>query len=184
MEEALTKIDSRGGTAMRDAISMSIDYLKEKGKKDKKILLVVTDGDDNTSSAANTIEKLLAKAQQSEVLMYCIGLLSEEERGRARRAKRAMEALAETSGGLAYFPEQAGEVEPLAVQVAHEIRNQYILGYTPHIEFDGSFRRIQVTAKGPNRPTVRTRPGYYATPDEKPPQGVPVALQSALKTPQ
>jgi VWFA-related protein len=98
MEEALTRIDSRGGTAMRDAVSMSIDHLKEKAKKDKKVLLVVTDGDDNTSSANNTLEKLLAKAQQSEVLIYCIGLLSDEERGKAKRAKRAMEQLASSSG--------------------------------------------------------------------------------------
>jgi VWFA-related protein len=82
-----------------------------------------------------------------------------------------MEALANSSGGSAYFPEMAEEVEPLAVQVAHEIRNQYILAYSPHIqELDGSFRRIQVTAKGPNRPVVRTRSGYYATPNKDAPQ--------------
>jgi Ca-activated chloride channel homolog len=173
MEEALTKIDSRGGTAMRDAVSMSIDYLKEKGKKDKKVLLVVTDGDDNTSSASNTLEKLVAKAQQSEVLIYCVGLLTEEERGKARRAKRAMSSLSTASGGLAYFPEESDKVEDLAVQVAHEIRNQYVLGYTPTLaDLDGSYRRIQVTAKGSNRPTVRTRSGYYATPDNKPPANV------------
>ena len=173
LEEALTKIDSRGGTAMRDAVSMSIDYVKEKGKKDKKVLLVVTDGDDNTSSASNTLEKLVAKAQQTEVLIYCVGLLSEEERGKAKRAKRAMSSLSTASGGLAYFPEEAEKVEELAVQVAHEIRNQYILGYSPTIQdLDGSYRRIQVMAKGPNRPVVRTRSGYYATPDQKAPKNV------------
>jgi VWFA-related protein len=172
LEEALTKIDSRGGTAMRDAVSMSIDYLKEKGKRDKKVLLVVTDGDDNTSSAANTPEKLFMKAQQSEVLIYCVGLLSEEEKGKARRAKRAMTQLANGSGGMAYFPEEAEKVEDLAVQVAHEIRNQYILMYAPSIQaLDGSYRRIQVNAKGPGRPVVRTRSGYYATPDKEPPKG-------------
>jgi VWFA-related protein len=179
MEEALTRIDSRGGTAMRDAVSMSIDHVREKAKKDKKVLLVVTDGDDNTSSANNTLEKLLAKAQQSEVLIYCIGLLSDEERGKAKRAKRAMEQLASASGGAAYFPEQAEAVDELAVQVAHEIRNQYVLAYSPHIQaLDGSFRRIQVTAKGPNRPVVRTRSGYYATPDREPPKGATLPAAS------
>ncbi len=182
MEEALSHIDSRGGTAMRDAVTMSIDYLKEKGKKVKKVLLVVTDGDDNTSAPGNTIEKLVAKAQQSEVLIYCIGLLTEEERGKAKRAQRAMNALATASGGLAYFPKEVADVEELAVQVAHEIRNQYILAYTPANEtLDGSYRRILVTAKGANRPVVRTRSGYYATPDQKPPDKPAPLSSNSLK---
>jgi VWFA-related protein len=184
MEEALSHIDSRGGTAMRDAVTMSIDYLKEKGKKVKKVLLVVTDGDDNTSAPSNTLEKLVAKAQQSEILIYCIGLLTEEERGRAKRAQRAMNALATASGGLSYFPKEVTDVEQLAVQVAHEIRNQYILAYTPANDaLDGTYRRILVTAKGANKPVVRTRSGYYATPDQKPPEK-PAALppsSNALK---
>ena len=83
LEEALDTIDTRGGTAMRDAISMSIDYLKEKGKKDKKVLVVVTDGNDNTSMIS--LEQLVRKARQSEVLIYSIGLLSEEEPREARK---------------------------------------------------------------------------------------------------
>ena len=166
MEQALTKIDSRGGTAMRDAISMSIDYLKQNAKRDKKILLVVTDGDDNTSAV--TLEKLLAKTQQSEVLVYTIGLLSEEGRREAKRAKRALSALSEASGGVAYFPDQAVEVDKFALQVANDIRNQYVIAYTPTLaELDGTFRRIKVTANGPNRPVVRTRTGYYATADQQ-----------------
>jgi Ca-activated chloride channel family protein len=74
LEAALHKINSRGGTAMRDAISVSIDHLKQRAKKDKKVLLVITDGNDNTSN--ETLEQLLRKAQQSEVLIYCIGLLN------------------------------------------------------------------------------------------------------------
>jgi VWFA-related protein len=170
LEEALTKIDTRGGTAMRDAVTMSMDYLKEKGKRDKRVLLVVTDGDDNTSSESNTLEKLVAKAQQQEVLIYCIGLLNDEERRKAKRAQRAMNALATASGGLSYFPREADEVQTLAVQVAHEIRNQYIIAYSPSVQsLDGSYRRIQVTARGPNRPMVRTRSGYYATPNKQVP---------------
>jgi len=169
MEEGLSKIDSRGGTAMRDAVSMSIDYLKEKGKRDKKILLVVTDGNDNTSTMA--LEKLVGKVQQSEVLVYTIGLLSEEERREARRAKRALDAITEAAGGLAYYPKEPEEVEKIALQVAQEIRSQYVLAYTPAVQtLDGSFRQIKVAVKGPNRPVARTRPGYYATPDEPSPK--------------
>jgi VWFA-related protein len=178
LEEGVARIDSRGGTAMRDAISMSIDYMKEQGKLDKKVLLVVTDGDDNASSV--TLEELVRKAQQSEVLVYCIGLLNEEDRGAARRAQRALVAISEASGGLAYFPKEAAEVNPLALQVAHEIRNQYIIAYTPsNAVLDGSYRQIRVTVDGPNRPVARTRTGYYATPEPRtraaaaPPAGGP-----------
>jgi len=163
MDEGLTRIDSRGGTAMRDAIFMSLDYMREKAKKDKKILLVVTDGDDNTSSSSNTMEKLVTRAHQSEVLIYAIGLLDEEERGKAKRARRGLSALAAASGGNAYFPEELEEVERISQQVAQEIRNQYTLAYSPQLPDDGSFRQIKVVVKGAGRASVRTRSGYYAT---------------------
>jgi len=64
---------------------------------------------------------------------------------------------------LAYFPKELTDIEKLARQVAHEIRNQYILSYRPTNEsLDGSYRRIQVMAKGQNRPVVRTRSGHLA----------------------
>jgi Ca-activated chloride channel family protein len=164
LQEGLARIDSRGGTAMRDAIRMSIDHLKEKAKKDKKVLVVVTDGNDNSSLIS--LENLVKTSQDSGVLIYTVGLLSEEERREAKRAKRALEALAEATGGEVYFPKELSDVGRVADQVAHDIRNQYTLGYSPtDVALDGSFRQIKVTASAPNRPTVRTRSGYYATPD-------------------
>jgi VWFA-related protein len=165
LEEALTKIDSRGGTAMRDALNMTLDFVKKKGKHDKKVLLVITDGNDTASTQA-TLEKLVQKTHDSEVLMYFIGLLAEEDKREARKAKRAMEALAKASGGTAVFPETTEEVEQIALAMAQEIRNQYIITYSPtNQNLDGTFRTIKVVANGPNRPVVRTRSGYYATPD-------------------
>ena len=165
MEEALTRIDSRGGTAMRDAIRMSIDHLKEKAHKDKKVLVVVTDGNDNSSLVS--LENLVKASQQSGVLIYSVGLLSEEERREAKRAERALQALAEATGGETFFPKDVSEVERIAHQVARNIRNQYSIVYTPANQaMDGTFRQIKVTAKGPGSPTVRTRSGYYATPDQ------------------
>jgi VWFA-related protein len=165
MEEGLTRLDSRGGTAMRDAISATIDKIKQKGKHDKKVLFIITDGDD-TASQNVTLEKLVQKAHQSEVLLYFIGLLNDEEKRSAKRAKRAMEALANASGGTAVFPETLEEVEKIAVSMAIEIRNQYVITYSPlNQNLDGSFRQIRVVANGPGRPQVRTRTGYYAVPD-------------------
>ena len=166
LEEGLARIDSRGGTAMRDAIAMSIDYMKENAKLDKKVVFVVTDGDDNMSGI--TLEQLVQKAQQSEVLIYAIGLLNEENRRDARRAERAIDTITEASGGAAYYPKELAEVGELALRVAHEVRNQFTLAYTPANQaLDGSFRQIRVTVQGPNRPTARTRTGYYATPEPR-----------------
>lgn len=164
MEEALTRIDSRGGTAMRDAIRMSIDHLKEKAHKDKKVLVVVTDGNDNASVVS--LENLVKASQQSEVLIYGVGLLGEEERREAQRAQRALKALGTATGGDVFFPKDAGEVEKIAHQVARDIRNQYTIEYSPSdTSMDGTFRQIKITVKAPGNPTVRTRSGYYATPD-------------------
>ena len=169
LERGLAKIDSRSGTAMRDAVRMSMDYLKENAKRDKKVLVVVTDGDDNNSSV--TIETLVKGIQQSDVpvQIYTIGVLSEEEKREAKRASRALNAIAEASGGAPYYPKELGEIEKVCQQAARDIRSQYIIEYSPLIaSLDGSFRQIKVTANAPNRPAVRTRSGYYATPDKVP----------------
>jgi Ca-activated chloride channel family protein len=126
LQEALTKIDSRGGTAMRDALRMSIDHVRGKGKKDKKALLVVTDGNDNASIV--TLENLVKAAQQSEVIVYTIGILNEEDGREAKRAKRALDALAEATGGQSYYPKDLADVERITRQVASDIRNQYTIG--------------------------------------------------------
>jgi Ca-activated chloride channel homolog len=163
MEEGLSRIDSRGGTAMRDAIGMSIDYTKSKGKKDKKVLFIVTDGNDTASN--ETLERTVQRVRQSEILIYAIALLNEEEAREAKKAQRALKALTEATGGQVYYPKELAEVEPLALRVAQEIRNQYIIAYSPALqELDGSFRQIKVTVNGPGRPQVRTRNGYFATP--------------------
>lgn len=164
METGVARIDSRGGTAMRDAVGMSLDYIKKEGKKDKKVLLVITDGNDNASGT--TLEKIVNRANQSDVLVYAIGLFTDEDKRDASKAKRALNELTQTTGGLAYYPKEVSDVGALAVEVAHDIRNQYTIAYTPSIqELDGSYRQIKVTVDAPNKPTVRTRPGYFAKPE-------------------
>jgi Ca-activated chloride channel family protein len=164
LEQGLTRIDSRGGTAMRDAIGMSLDYIKKEGKRDKKVLLVITDGNDNASGTS--LEKIVARSNQSDVLVYAIGLFTEEEKREASKARRALNELTTATGGLAFYPKEVAEVQSLAVEVAHDIRNQYTIAYTPSIQaLDGSYRQIRVTVDAPGKPVVRTRTGYYATPD-------------------
>src|SRR5579859_3875367 len=164
LEEALKTINSHGGTAMRDALRMGIEHLKHGGKKEKKILLVVSDGEDNAS--VETLGHLIQAAQQNGVIIYGIGLLSDNEPREVEHAKRALDALTLATGGQVWYPNDIGEVDGIAREVAHEIRHQYILGYTSSNQaLDGSFRRIRVTANAPGDPTVRTRSGYYASTD-------------------
>jgi len=171
LQAALARMEARGGTAMRDALSKSITYVKKNGKKDKKVLVVITDGNDNSSDI--TLDQLLRQSQNSEVLIYAIGLLNEEEAGEAKSAKKALKALTEASGGLDYYPKSVSDVQEITPRVAHEIRNQYILGYTSSNQvFDGSFRQVKVTVNGFGRPTVRTRNGYYATPTARLEHGI------------
>ena len=164
LEEGVARIDSRGGTAMRDAIDLSMEYLKSKAKRDKKVVVVVTDGNDNASEI--TLEKLIQKAQQREALIYTLGLLDEEEHREVKRAKHALDALATATGGVSYYPKAVNDVGAFTLQVAHDIRNQYTLGYTPsNVALDGSYRQVKVVVDARNRPTVRTRTGYYASPE-------------------
>src|SRR6267142_692896 len=163
LKEALERIDSRGSTALYDAIIGSLDHVK-KGKKDKKVLLVVTDGEDNTSH--NSLEKAVREIQKTDTVIYAIGLLSEESKKSAKRAKRALEEIAVASGGLAYFPENVEDVRSICEQVAHDIRNQYTLAYYPtNTKRDGTFRAVQVEVippRGRGKLQARTRNGYYA----------------------
>ena len=161
LEQALTKINAKGGTAMRDALRMSLEEVRKKAKRDKKVLLVVTDGNDNAST--ETLESLVREAQQNDVLIYGIGLLSQEERKEARAAKRALDLLVTSTGGQVFYPNSPSEVEEIAKEVARDIRNQYTIAYTPsNPALDGTFRQIKVSVKGRNNPVARTRMGYYA----------------------
>jgi VWFA-related protein len=163
IQEALTRIDSRGGSAMRDAADKSIDWMK-KAHKDKRVLVVVTDGMDNASVVS--LEDLIRDAQQSDVLIYTIGLLADEEKRSATTARRQLNALTEATGGMPYYANEVTEVDKIAHQVAHDIRNQYTIGYKPSNDaLDGTFRRIKVMVKAPGNPIPRTRTGYYATAD-------------------
>ena len=164
LEEALKTINSHGGTAMRDALRMDIEHLKHGGKKEKKIVLVVTDGEDNAS--VETLGHLIQATQQNGVIIYAIGLLSDNEPREAEHAKRALDALTLATGGQVWYPNDLSEVDGIAREVAHEIRHQYILGYTSSNQaLDGSFRRIRVAVKAADDPIVRTRSGYYASTD-------------------
>jgi len=167
LHDALERIDTRGSTALYDAVIGSLDHLK-KGHKDKRVLLVITDGDDDASR--KDFSYTVKAAVESNAAIYAIGVFSDDDRKNnkkmIRKSKKELTTLAESTGGLAYFPDRLEDVDPVCVQVAHDIRNQYTLGYYPtNTAKDGSFRTVKVDLippKGHGKLAVRTRTGYYA----------------------
>ena len=162
LKEALEKIDARGGTALYDAVVASADHLKQNGRLEKKVLFVVTDGEDNASS--ETLERAVKQLQQeNSPAIYAIGILGDEEH--PRRAKKALEILCERTGGIAFFPKTLDEVDAISRTIANDIRNQYAIGYKPSTpKGAGGFRQVRVDAKakGHGKLMVRTKSGYYA----------------------
>ncbi len=168
LKAALDKVEARGGTALYDAMVASAEQLKT-AKLQKKVLFVVTDGEDNASRS--TLEQAVRWLQEENgPTVYAIGLLGGEEGG--RRAKRALETLASRTGGIAFLPKTLDQVDEISRTVAHDIRSQYTIGYKPTSPKSvGGYRAIRVDAhaKGYGKLTVRTRSGYYA--GQSPPPG-------------
>src|ERR1700733_3998555 len=160
LREALEKVEARGGTALYDAIVASADYMKKNAKLQKKVLFVVTDGEDNASR--ESLEEAVRRLQEENgPTVYAIGLLGEEK---ARRARRALETIAQRTGGISFFPRTLDEVDAISSNVAHDIRNQYTIGYKPTTpKTAGGYRaiRVEAKAKGYGKLVVRTRSGYY-----------------------
>jgi Ca-activated chloride channel family protein len=168
--DALDNIDARGETALYDAIYLSADHVKT-GKKDKKAILLITDGEDNVSKYK--FEKVVETLRQSKVTLYAIGLLEEDDqRGGlfhappSKKAKLDLVKFAEITGGQAFFPKNLDEVEDITKRIAHDIRNHYTITYTPtNANLDGSYREITVKVTPPKNAgkiTWHAKPGYYA----------------------
>jgi VWFA-related protein len=160
LKEALEKVEARGGTALYDALVASADYEKKYARLQKKVIFVVTDGEDNASR--ETLEQAVQRLQEENgPTVYAIGLLGEEK---AHRARRALETMAQRTGGIAFLPKSLDEVDEISRTVAHDIRNQYTIGYKPTTpKSAGGYRQIKVEAKakGYKQLNVRTRSGYY-----------------------
>jgi VWFA-related protein len=161
MREALEKVDTRGGTALYDAVVASSDHLKKNARLEKRVLFVVTDGEDNESQ--ESLEQAIRRLQEENgPTVYTIGLLGDEK---ARRARKALQFISEKTGGIAFFPRTLDQVDEISRQIAHDIRSQYTLGYKPtNPKSTGGYRAIKVEAKakGYGKLTVRTKSGYYA----------------------
>jgi VWFA-related protein len=169
LNRGLSHFDSRGTTALYDAVAASADELAHHATQRKQLLLIITDGADNASHL--TLTDAIRRVQGlSGPVVYTIGLLYDASRSEYQKAHDDLEALSKGTGGLAYFPRSIDQVGEIASEVARDVRNQYGIGFhsgkSPSL---GGYRRIRVEAHSPNHKhlTVRTRPGYFVQSSQK-----------------
>jgi Ca-activated chloride channel family protein len=160
LERALHQVSMEGSTALYDAIVASAKHLENNPHLQKKVLLVITDGQDNMSR--ETFQEVKQNLQQKDApTLYAIGLLSDEMQYSGRDA---LQKLADATGGAAFFPDSLDQVSEITRSLARAIRNQYIIAYTPHVQnVNANYHPIRVDARAPGygQLTVRTRSGIY-----------------------
>ncbi len=160
LQAALHQVSAKGSTALYDAIVASAVHLENNPRLNKKVLLVITDGQDNMSR--ETLQEASRRLQEANgPTLYAIGLLGSGLRGEGREA---LQHLAASTGGVAYFPDSLDQVDSITRTVARDIRSQYILAYKPqnqNVKPEYQSLRVEAHAPGYGKLTVRTRTGYY-----------------------
>jgi Ca-activated chloride channel homolog len=156
LKDAMASVHADGKTALYDAVAVALEHLK-KGNRDKKVLIVVSDGADNAS--VHTRSQILSLATQSDAIIYALGIYEPDDP--ENKDPHFLRELARASGGEAFFPESLREVVPICERIAHDIRNQYTISYVPtNQKQDGTYRAIEAHAAGGLK--VTTRMGYMA----------------------
>jgi len=161
LQAALEKVEAKGGTALYDAVVASWTDELAHSPLQRKVLFVVTDGEDDASQLSLE-QAMRALQQENGPVVYTIGLLGDEK---SRKAKRALKMMADRTGGIAFFPPTLHDVDEISRTVAHDIRNQYTITYAPTTpKTVPGFRTVRVDAhaKPYKKLSVRTRSGYYS----------------------
>jgi VWFA-related protein len=156
LENALGRFTPEGTTALYDAIELALDHFKL-SQFERKVLLIVSDGGDNSSRAS--LPDIVKLAQISGVVIYCVGIYAHTDR---YRNPGVLSQLAELTGGKAFFPVELSDVTKECVAIARDIRRQYTLGFDG--DADGEYHRVMVDALDPKggELMVHTRTGYFA----------------------
>jgi Ca-activated chloride channel homolog len=159
LEEAIRTTETGGQTALYDAIAKALAELQA-GSRDRKVLIVVSDGGDNAS--VRKLDQVMKLAEQSSAVIYTLGLFDEDD---PDRNPGVLKGLARATGGEAFVPEKLSDVVSICERIARDIRHQYTIGYVPsNPARDGAYRTIRVLARaqGHDKLSVRTRTGYIA----------------------
>ncbi len=165
--DKLTFVQTKNNTALYDACYLGVEKV-QRGTHPKRALLLISDGQDNNSRYTfNELRRLL---KESDVVLYGVGILSGGDAGSAlgMEGQGILDELANVSGGKAFFPRSAVEMDDIFEQIALELRHQYSIGYKPsNFSNDGKWRKIKVKVTPPRglpRLFVRSKEGYYAIP--------------------
>ena len=168
--DKLTFVQTRNQTALYDACYLGVEKV-QRGAHPKRALLLISDGQDNNSRYTfNEVRRLL---KESDVALYSIGILSGGDAGSAlgMEGQGILDELSGVSGGKAFFPRSAAEMDDIFEQIALELRHQYSIGYKPkNFTNDGKWHRVKVKVSPPRglpRLYVRAKEGYYAIPGQK-----------------
>jgi VWFA-related protein len=159
LRAALQRVETRGSTALYDALIAAVDHLNQTSPLQKKVLLVVTDGRDNASQA--TFQEVLHKLQMKNgPVLYTIALEQNEPKDDGYR--QSLRTLSEETGGTAFFPSSLDEIQSIASAIAQDIRSEYVIDYrSSNLQTSGTYHSIQVQALGGSaRLRVATRTGY------------------------
>jgi Ca-activated chloride channel homolog len=166
----LTFVQTRNQTALYDACYLGVEKV-QRGTHPKRALLLISDGQDNNSRYTfNEVRRLL---KESDVVLYGVGILSGGDAGSAlgMEGQGILDELAGVSGGKAFFPRSAAEMDDIFEQIALELRHQYSIGYKPaNFSNDGKWHKIKVKVSPPRglpRLFVRSKEGYYAIPGQR-----------------
>ena len=159
----LSFVEPHGSTALYDASYLALERIT-RGVHPKRVILIISDGQDNNSRYK--FSELRRALNESDVIVYAIGINEGAGGVRGRSGNRVLDELASVSGGKVFFPRNSTRMNEAFEQIALELRHQYSIGYRPsNFTSDGKWHRIRVKVKPPGelkRVCVRSRAGYYA----------------------
>jgi Ca-activated chloride channel family protein len=163
----LTLVQPKSNTALYDAVYLGAERVT-RGTHQKKAMLIISDGQDNSSRYNfGEVRKLM---KESDVVTYAVGIMDGGDAGSVlgMQGQAFLDELTSVTGGKSFYPQSDVEMDEIFERIALELRHQYSIGYTPKdFQPDGKWRKVKVRVKPPRglpRLTVRHREGYYATP--------------------
>lgn len=167
--EKLTFVQTKGNTAFYDGVYLAADRVVQRGTYPKRVVLVISDGQDNNSRY--TFGDLRKELKESDVAIYTIGIEESGNGSLAMEGSGILDEIAGVSGGKSFFPRTDAELEDIFEQIALELRHQYSIGYkASDFKPDGRWHHIKVKVNPPRglpRLFVRTKEGYYALANAK-----------------
>ena len=164
----LTLVEPKRNTALYDAVYLGVDRVTH-GAHQKRALLIISDGQDNSSRY--NFNEVRRAMKESDVVTYAVGIMDSHDVGNplGMQGQAFLDELTSVTGGKSFYPTTDVELDEIFERIALELRHQYSIGYTPKdFQPDGKWRKVKVKVKPPRglpRLTVRSRDGYYATPN-------------------